>query len=259
MLIRQQPDARILISQPAHSWVSGQLARAWGNATFGDFEPREEVCLASEQHDIGFLPWETAPTFNARTGLPHDFMDMPTDVHLAIWDRSVQHAMIYSRYAALLVSRHVSGLGRRHLQSASRDEARAVEAFLDRQSAWQNETTRQFQGEPAYARAVTPEILECHQKLISAWDWMSLLLLMGFSDRRSVGDVPSWESSLDLTLQSNPEMNRVRVAPWPFGSEEIELVCDGKRGDRAFANEEELRRVWATTEIATVRIVLIPG
>ena len=58
MLHRADPDGPIVITQPAHAWVSGQLAQAWGNEPFGDFAPREEVCLAAEQHDIGWLVWE---------------------------------------------------------------------------------------------------------------------------------------------------------------------------------------------------------
>ena len=55
MLHRADPDGPIVITQPAHAWVSGQLAQAWGNESFGEFAPREEVCLAAEQHDIGWL------------------------------------------------------------------------------------------------------------------------------------------------------------------------------------------------------------
>ena len=42
-----------------HAWVSGQLARAWGNAEFGSVAPYEEVCLAAEQHDVGMAEWDT--------------------------------------------------------------------------------------------------------------------------------------------------------------------------------------------------------
>jgi hypothetical protein len=35
----------LVIGQPAHAWVSGQLARAWA----GPVEPWEEVCLAASE------------------------------------------------------------------------------------------------------------------------------------------------------------------------------------------------------------------
>ena len=64
MLIREEAKGLLLVSQPMHAWVSGQLARSWGNTAFGHFAPPEEVCLAAELHDIGFLEWERCPTFN---------------------------------------------------------------------------------------------------------------------------------------------------------------------------------------------------
>ncbi len=68
MLHREDETRLILIGQPAHSWVSGQLARAWGNERFGRFEPWEEVCLAAEQHDIGMAAWDAAPELNEGQG-----------------------------------------------------------------------------------------------------------------------------------------------------------------------------------------------
>src|SRR5512146_2824430 len=110
MLNRPVSQGVVVISQPAHAWVSGQLARCWGNEQFGDFAPVEEVCLAAEQHDLGFLAWEQAPTLNKKTGLPHTFMDMPTDAHLDIWSRGIQQMLDYGRYPALLVSLHFTRL-----------------------------------------------------------------------------------------------------------------------------------------------------
>jgi hypothetical protein len=41
---------------------------AWGNKDFGAVAPFEDVCLAAEQHDIGWLNWEAAPTLNRAPG-----------------------------------------------------------------------------------------------------------------------------------------------------------------------------------------------
>jgi hypothetical protein len=51
MLYREVKQGKIAITQPMHAWVSGQLARAWGNERFGTVEPSEEVCLGAEQHE----------------------------------------------------------------------------------------------------------------------------------------------------------------------------------------------------------------
>jgi Protein of unknown function (DUF3891) len=58
MLFCNHGSGVLAISQPAHAWISGQLLRAWA-------EPLgEPLLLAGEQHDIGWLDWEAAPTFD---------------------------------------------------------------------------------------------------------------------------------------------------------------------------------------------------
>ena len=68
MLHREDERGLIIIGQPAHAWVSGQLARAWGNERFGRIEPLAEVCLAAEQHDVGMAAWDAQPALNVATG-----------------------------------------------------------------------------------------------------------------------------------------------------------------------------------------------
>jgi hypothetical protein len=50
-LHREDPAGLVVIAQPTHTWVSGQLARAWGSARFGQVAPWEEICLGAEQRD----------------------------------------------------------------------------------------------------------------------------------------------------------------------------------------------------------------
>ena len=104
MLLREEPDGVVTIGQPAHAWVSGQLARAWGNERFGEVAPWEEVCLGAEQHDLGMTDWELEPTLNSATGLPHSFIEMPLEAHLRVWSAAPWRMLRQSRYAALLVS-----------------------------------------------------------------------------------------------------------------------------------------------------------
>jgi len=58
MLLRTDPgdpdDSIVTITQPAHGWVAGQLARAWARTVPDEWEPHEEVCLAAEQHDVAW-------------------------------------------------------------------------------------------------------------------------------------------------------------------------------------------------------------
>ena len=87
MLFRTEPSGVLAISQPTHAWISGQILRAWDEA-FG-----EPLLLAAEQHDIGWLDWETAPSFNPETGRPHLFREIGAAVHSPMWSQGVERAL----------------------------------------------------------------------------------------------------------------------------------------------------------------------
>ena len=134
MLHREDETGLILIGQPAHAWVSGQLARAWGNERFGRFEPWEEVCLAAEQHDIGMAAWDAAPGLNEASGLPYSFRELPRRTHPALWASAARLVLPQSRYAALLISLHGIGLYEPDDQPdvARSDDPTALEYFCRR-------------------------------------------------------------------------------------------------------------------------------
>ncbi len=142
MLHRPSLEGLICITQPNHAWVSGQLARAWGNERFGEFVPIQEVCIGAEQHDIGWLVWEGAPTLNKHSGYPHRFTEVPTKVHVAMWSDAKHLTQPYGRYVALLVSLHGTGLYERFLGwQKSPDSRQIVQNFLEHEYAFQAELT----------------------------------------------------------------------------------------------------------------------
>jgi len=84
MLYREDTWRRIAITQPAHAWLAGQLARSWGNEHVGEVAPWEEVCLGAEQHDIGHTALEQLPKLNPQTGLPFSFFELPRKWHVQL-------------------------------------------------------------------------------------------------------------------------------------------------------------------------------
>src|SRR5260370_36187112 len=99
MLLRQDGSGVLAIGQPSHAWLSGQLARAWGNDRFGLVEPLEEVCLAAEQHDVGWDARELEPLYDPDTGYPRSVMAVPLDVHLHLFIDGRRRTVSQSRYS----------------------------------------------------------------------------------------------------------------------------------------------------------------
>jgi Protein of unknown function (DUF3891) len=220
MLLREEGDAVVCIGQPAHAWVSGQIARAWGEPP----DPWEEVCLAAEQHDIGMAQWDLAPELNPETGRPYSFMQMHLPTHVALWAAAPRLVLAQSRYAAVPVSMHgVALYERRDLDALPAEEARIVREYLDSQ--------RRFQDELIESLGAGRTEVKRNQQLVWAWDSLSLGLCLGW----------------DLT-----EM----LDPWPFRDPHVEFHTEGRRLEGRFGDEAELRAAFAEAPWVTLEFAL---
>lgn len=258
MLHRQEPAGLIVITQPTHAWVSGCLARAWGNELFGSFAPTEEVCLGAEQHDIGWLLWESTPTLNPKTGYPHNFMEVPTEVHVGIWSRAKQLALPFGRYVALLVSLHGTGLYERYRNwEKSPESSQSVQEFLKHEYAFQEQLTATLEKDPHYAPHATPEVIGRNRSLVAIWDALSLALCMGLRSSQQFNQVPtaSGETTLTLTPVDNDPM-QVKVAPWPFQQSQVTLVYEGRILRKTFTDETVMRAALVDADWVTITTIL---
>jgi hypothetical protein len=159
----------LIIGQPAHAWVSGQLARAWGNDAFPPPAPREPVCLAAEQHDVGWAEADLAPLVGP-SGRPATFLEYPRPEHVAIWREAPRRLLAQSRYAALLVSLHGTSLYERVDPAGYPDDvAEPIRAYVRGQRSLQSEL----------AAGLDADEVDRNRRLILAWDRLSLALCHG--------------------------------------------------------------------------------
>ncbi len=177
MLIRRDGLA---IGQPAHAWVSGQLARAWGNEAFPAPAPREPVCLAAEQHDVGWADADLAPTLDEE-GRPRSFVAVPRAEHVAIWRGAARRMLAQSRHAALLVSLHGTSLYDRYVDADAHPPAlaAAIRDYLAAERALQAEL----------GAGLDPAVVDRGRRLLLALDGLSLALCHG--NAAELGDVPA--------------------------------------------------------------------
>jgi hypothetical protein len=261
VLHRADPDGLLVVTQPAHAWVSGQLARAWGNARFGPVAPWEEVCLGAEQHDVGHAVWEGAPTLNPATGRPFSFLELPLDEHLRLWSTAGRLALTQGRYPALLVSLHGTGLyERRDLASLPAEQAAAVRAFLARERDFQQGLVEALRRDPRYAAQAADAALARNRRLVAVWDAFSLAVCHGLRAGRTIGPVPTADGETDLRLEPDPDAaDTIAVAPWPFGAERVELVVEARRLPETFASQESMRAALAGAPWVSLGVRLRPG
>lgn len=262
MLHREDFSGLVIISQPAHARISGQLAAAWGGPVAGEITPRDDVILAAGQHDIGWLWWEMAPTLNPATGLPHNFRQMPTALHLDIWSPAGSLALSYGPYVALLVSKHGSGLYQQFhdFDRDTDEEAAAARAYLREAQAFEESLIEDLERQATYAADATPENIERNRRLVGLWDGMSLAFCHGLRESHSFSGVPAVDGA-ELELEMTPlndDGSRVRVHPWPFMTESVRLLTHGRRLSGTFDDEDTMLDALGAAPWVRIEIEVTP-
>lgn len=210
LIVRRDGSGWLLISQPAHAWLAGKFAAAWGNERFAKPSPREAVILATRLHDIGWLAWDAMPRLD-RDGRPVNFLDTSLDDTIPIWREAVRQIALLDPYAALLVSNHASTIYRRRLErGADPPEQRAVTmAQLGEHAAVQESLRLQLADHAEYSLAVEPDRLKATYRWLRACDLLSLALC--------AAEIPA-SGSIDAVLNTDPiEYTRIHYSrPGPF-------------------------------------------
>ena len=240
MLFRTQGPDVIAISQPMHAWVAGQLLKAWNEAL------AEPVLLAAEQHDLGWLDWEVAPSFDETTGRPHLFRDIGASVHAPMWAAGVDRAQgAWGAHVALLISRHGGVIYRRFTTRHRLSEAdgEAARHYLETQAP----------KEQAWARALgfEEDRLARESALVACVDTLSLVLCGELKAPLSVEAPRSGGEMQSLQLVEKPgETFHFALSPWPFRGSALTIEGEGlalPEGGR-LADEPSMRQ-WLKTGV----------
>jgi hypothetical protein len=155
---------------------------------------------------------------------------------------------------------HFAGLTQRHSIIHPPEEAQLARDFLAEQNTLQHTVLTSLRRDAYYSAYSGEDVIARNRQLVSLWDWMSLLLCMGFGQKQVLSDVPAADAKIDVTFTSldTNGSSRVKVSPWPFQQESLRLVCEGRRLPRTFTEESAMRDALKTAEPATVQIDLLP-
>jgi Protein of unknown function (DUF3891) len=239
----------LAISQPAHAWISGQLLRAWG-------EPLgEPLLLAAEQHDIGWLDWEAAPSFDPETGRPHLFRHVGAATHAPMWTRGVDRALAaWGAHVALLISMHGALIYRRFFDRhrMSEADARAMENYLATQAS-RDATWMQ-------ALRLDPAVVRKESSLVAFVDALSLALCGGLKAPPITLEAPAQNGDLmqiGLTERPGRPFEFV-LAPWPFSVDAlaVEGVARPLPSGGRFSSEAAMRSWLASPAQQTFKAML---
>lgn len=135
MLVSRRNDELVLVTQPDHAEMAGEMAAHWGNDRFAPLEPRESVRAAVTLHDDGWSEADATPLIHHGEARPLHFLEIDMEEHIPLYARGVNRTFERDAYAGLLVSMHWTGLyrGRWGLQEGRLqwDERGRVEQLQD--------------------------------------------------------------------------------------------------------------------------------
>ena len=248
MLHRAHPDGIVAIAQPAHGRIVGMIARAWGGGGFAVPPHWDEVCVAADTHELGMAAWETAPTLNTATGLPHAYYELPRSVHLAQWQEAGPLALMQGRYIALMVSRHGTWIFHRYETDPAAPHDRAATAtYLWSARQFQHRVRASLAADPAYTDAVTPAALARTRATFVAWDRIGVHACYGIPGAippTYVWDaLPTTDGGVASLTMTYVAPDRWTLDPWPLTVPTLHLWGEGRLLRGPYPDRETLRDI----------------
>lgn len=255
MIIQEQGDQLILIRQTDHAVLAGFLARALGNKVFSRPEPFESFCLAAAEHDNGWSEWEMLPELDLKAFAPYNFMSIPTEEHIALYQRGIERVVRADRYAGLLVSMHCTGLYDRtratipgfSAKYVKSSESHLVTDFLQRLRLQQLRLKVDLRADPLLKEYADEATLQANLQRLEALDRLSLYFCLAPLDGSTIDAVPvngkGGEADWDLQPSGN---NLVTLNPYPFQKDPLHISILARRvPKRSYADETEFRKILA--------------
>jgi hypothetical protein len=174
----------LLVPQPAHAVLAGELAAGLLDTTFGTLPP--EILRAIQMHDTGWASSDAQQIQRLRSGGPQageavSFIAIPAEEMVEAWTASIHSAEGLSKIGAMIVSRHFSLLAQRDQPHHQR--------FLRAEKLRQQDSAM-----------ATSEDLERWTAALGFCDLVSLYLVSGLS------------SEVDLPL-AHPSSRQAQTAP----------------------------------------------
>jgi Protein of unknown function (DUF3891) len=246
MIIRGEQDGKcILVNQTDHSQLVGQLASHWGNAKFEPPSPYESVVRAAIFHDYGWLPYETAPGADSKTGKPYSFLQVGLQKsQLEAYRWVIDWMNNIDPYAALIISMHRTGLWRGRYGAIEYPTAfnlnnppPEVAKFIGENESWQE----------MHKKSLETTNLRGNYRLMQVWDLLGLYFCCQEVSDDYISPVPLSYSTKDhdgARMTMKPE-NRTRItfSPYPFDVRPLKIQLRVKSLPAArFNNDEDFRK-----------------
>ena len=269
MILQQQNDPIIAVRQTDHAFLSGYFAREWGNEEFVRPEPFDSFCLAAAEHDNGWQEWELAPGVDPKTFVPYSFMTVPTEEHVALYQRGIDRVVKADLYAGLLVAMHCMGLYDRALATIPGYSAKYVKSqeqhlandFVQRLRLQQLRLKVDLRNNPAMKSYVEDNLIKMNLQRLEALDRLSLFFCMGALEETTIEAVPVNDHGKEADLEIRTVgKNQFAITPYPFRREPLEIAIVARRiSKRRYTDDVDLQRVLTAASFFQMKYTVRAG
>jgi hypothetical protein len=282
VIVTRRAGALRLVQQVEHGRVAGELAAAWGNATFAAPTPLGPVCTAAARHDDGWRAWDARVLFDEAERRPLHFTDIDAGEHIRLYRQGVERVSLADVYAGVLVGMHWTGLYRgrwsapgaaARIGRSEDDRRRQDEVVAEEERRWIG--AKQQAWTEDRPRALFETDLWHNYELLQLWDLLSLYLAVTPPDEVGPGSDPvPWGPQLrrvehaveDVLLPAvgtrsgGPRLaltaavrspGEVTLTPFPFPAPVEVQVGHAVLPDRPWSPAEVAERVRTTPTDAT--------
>jgi len=266
VILQQQFDPMVVIRQTDHAFLAGFFAREWGNELFIRPEPFSSFSLASAEHDNGWQEWELAPGVDPKTFMPYSFMTVPTQEHIALYQRGIERIVKVDLYAAVLVTAHCMNLYDRSRATIPGYSAKYVRApeqqiandFVQRLRLQQVRLKVDLRKDPAMKPLLDDNLIKMNAQRLEALDRLSLYFCLGSGEDTTIEGVPMNEGGKEVDWQVRASGdNQFTIFPYPFRRDPLEFAILARRiPKRRYVDEGELQAVLAAAPFFNIPFTL---
>jgi hypothetical protein len=266
MIVQDQGTELLVVRQTDHALLAGFFARQWGNDLFTRPEPFEPFCLAAAEHDNGWREWELVPGIDPATFLPYTFMSIPTEEHMALYERGLGRLIAADTYAGLLACTHIEqlydhtratipGYSAKYVKSS---EMKPVQSFIEQLRLQKLRLKADLRAQPDKKPFIDDKLVESNAKRLEAVDRLSLYFCMDPKDVAIVDGVPVDDHGSEADLVVNPLADSIfSLSPFPFRRDPLEFgILSRSIPKRRYPDDSELQRALISAPYSLIKFSL---
>ena len=236
MIVAAEGSELLVITQNDHAHLAAEILSLWRSDGLPDHPRRADLLFAVREHDNGWRETDSAPRANPETGRPHDFLSLPREDRIELWERGTARFAGERPYPALLIARHAYQLHR------GRDREKWGE-FL--------EFLEELQRGLLEAAGVPEEVVA------EDYRWLDLadLLSLAICNRR---EDPFERYGTRGRFGGHPDAETLLLDPFPLAGTTIFKVPCRRIPHRAYAGDADLGGELAAARWRELRVRVAP-